>query len=177
MATEANATIPALPVKPSKEDEIRFIRAITESIPAGSYLSSLLAGVGDYCEQQIRDDMGIGLLDYREMSLHQADQIGKLTAEIGTITAGKEKLAAAYAHDLEVFDECTRANNKEIAQLRAAREEDQKWIAHLLALQEVLQLEAHKRALAEDLTRTEKGIALARETLAANPQPTIPAEA
>lgn len=163
MATkDANlATIAPLSARPSKEDEIRFIRAVCESIPADSYLSSMFVGAAEYVERIIRDDFA--LAPYVE-TIEEAHR-GRTAA--AALVRENEKLDATIK-DLETT---IAADDDEIAKLRAARETDQEWIAHLLALQEVLQLEAHKRALADDLERTEKGIALARETLAANPQP------
>lgn len=67
MATKTdanNATIPALPVKPSKEEEIQFFRAVVKAIPADSYLSAMLTDdTVDYIERTIRDDFG--LIPYR----------------------------------------------------------------------------------------------------------------
>lgn len=59
MATKTdanNATIPALPVKPSKEEEIQFFRAVVESIPEDSYLSRMFAGTVEHVERTIRND-------------------------------------------------------------------------------------------------------------------------
>lgn len=56
MATKATATIAPLPAHPSKEDEIRFFRAVVESIPEDSYLSRMFAGTVEHVERTIRND-------------------------------------------------------------------------------------------------------------------------
>lgn len=177
MASNASATIPALSAQPSKAEEIEYIEAVTRSLPVDSYLYRILAGVATYATVQINNDHGIGLIekiDYEQGRREKAEAYArKRDGYTDRALEENRKLSSENRH----LSSIVSVLETEIAQLRAARENDQKWINHLLALQEVLQLEAHKRALADDMERTEKGIALARETLTANPQPTIPAEA
>lgn len=171
MASNASATIPALSAQPSKAEEIEYIEAVTRSLPVDSYLYRILAGVATYATVQINNDHGIGLV---EKINHESDRREKAEAYARkrdgyTDRALEEnrKLSSENRH----LSSIVSVLETEIAQLRAARENDQKWINHLLALQEVLQLEAHKRAIEVDLITTEDGLAVARATLAANPTP------
>lgn len=106
MATEANATIPALPVKPSKEDEIQFFRAIVESIPTDSYLSSMFAGTVEYVERTIRNDFT--LVSYVDV-IDTGDRARK-EASANDVEIDKLKETIARQNDNLIFvsEECER---------------------------------------------------------------------
>lgn len=108
MATkDANlATIAPLSARPSKEDEIRFIRSVVEAIPADSYLSSLFVGSVEFIERSIRDDFGLPSI------MDLIDQYDRVRRENATHTAEIERLKATIKDQQNTItiaaEECQR---------------------------------------------------------------------
>ena len=154
--TEALATIAPLPARPSKEEEIQFFRAIVESIPADSYLSSLFTNAAEYVERVIRDDFA--LAPYVE-TIEEAHR-GRTAA--AALVRENEKLDATIKN----LETVNAAVETEIAELNKAYHDLYVDNHRLEAENKVFRLEAELSAACEVKETIARNLANARAALA-----------
>lgn len=57
-----NGAFPKLPQTASREEEMQHLEAFLESLESGTYLKSMLTGIGDYCRTQMAKDQALNLM-------------------------------------------------------------------------------------------------------------------
>lgn len=109
----ATKSIPVLNENPSRAEELAFLRAVIERVPAQSYLAALLhAGVLDWFEMQMKHDLSCDLYGAHEHAVlnwgQAADEARKAEAEVkrleGRLRAEQEATQRAVAEGDEAAE-------------------------------------------------------------------------